>query len=187
MSCLLLALVFTASGWLPIAPRAMRLPGSPSMVLTTSSGVSRTRPVVLIDDDRPSQWPPARWYRAYRQRRREANLARKVEVKRLKAVHYSAQEGFCLSREESDEIRALSGRQADHYGEITPKGFSELGLRLGLDSSDSFADLGSGTGKVVLQAVSDFGCRSGVGVELARSRHEVALAGLRNAGGGVQN
>lgn len=62
------------------------------------------------------------------------------------------------------------------YGEITTAGFRTLAQRLRLRASDVFADLGSGHGKAVVQAVAEMGVRAGVGVEIAPPRHERAVA-----------
>ena len=62
------------------------------------------------------------------------------------------------------------------YGEITPAGFRTLAQRLRLSARDVFADLGSGHGKAVVQAVAEMGVRAGVGVEIAPPRHERAVA-----------
>ena len=64
------------------------------------------------------------------------------------------------------------------YGEITPIGFRKLAERLQLANSDRFVDLGSGLGRVVIQAAREFGVQSSCGVELAGSRHEIAMAAL---------
>ena len=144
--------------------------------LTSLPRVGPTR--LLAGDEVSSRWAHVRWYRRQQQRRQDAKAARKAEVARLKLVYAAAQEGHVLSQTERVAIRAVSGGQADHYGEITPKGFAEVGLRMGLTGTDCFADLGSGTGKVVLQSVADFGCRSAVGVEFAESRHQVAAEAL---------
>ena len=61
------------------------------------------------------------------------------------------------------------------YGEITPAGFRTLAQRLRLSARDVFADLGSGHGKAVVQAVAEMGVRAGVGVEIAPPRHERAV------------
>lgn len=61
------------------------------------------------------------------------------------------------------------------YGEITPAGFRTLAQRLRLSARDVFADLGSGHGKAVVQAVAEMGVRAGVGVEIAPPRHEHAV------------
>ena len=81
-----------------------------------------------------------------------------------------------LSGEEAELLQAASGPSGSTYGEITPYGFRTLMGACGLSASDSFVDLGSGAGAAVLQAAADFGVRHAVGVELAPSRHAVAIA-----------
>ena len=73
-------------------------------------------------------------------------------------------------QEQSGEAAALT------YGEITPRGFQTLAARLQLGPSETFADLGSGHGKAVAQAVTEFGVAGSVGVEITRSRHEMAAS-----------
>eukprot|EP00966_Prymnesium_polylepis_P186221 4316902-Prymnesium_polylepis.1 len=45
-----------------------------------------------------------------------------------------------------------------------------------MGASDTFADLGSGLGRACIQAVREFRVAKSVGVELAPSRHRLALA-----------
>ena len=111
-----------------------------------------------------------------------ARLLRKAaeaaELARLKAVYSAAEEGK-LGCNDTDVgvIRSIGGSNAAGYGELTPKGFSELGARLGLTADDRFVDLGSGTGKLVIQSVTEFGVASACGIELSTGRHERALLG----------
>ena len=72
-------------------------------------------------------------------------------------------------------INAIGGSSAATYGEITTLGFAQLAHRLKLGPDDVFADLGSGTGKTVLQAASEFGASRAWGVELSPSRHASAM------------
>ena len=72
-------------------------------------------------------------------------------------------------------INAIGGSSAATYGEITALGFAQLAHRLKLGPDDVFADLGSGTGKTVLQAASEFGASRAWGVELSPSRHASAM------------
>lgn len=60
------------------------------------------------------------------------------------------------------------------YGEITPEGVRMLLDLLQVDVNDTFYDLGSGTGKVVLQAFLTTPCRRAVGIELSTQRHHTA-------------
>ena len=73
-------------------------------------------------------------------------------------------------------IRLLNSSST--YGEITTKGFRELAKRIELYSGDCFLDMGSGVGRVVVQAALEFGCRSSLGVELSMTRHERAQQAL---------
>lgn len=76
----------------------------------------------------------------------------------------------------SDERSLFGGRKEHVYGEITTEGFRKLAQACGLGPSDVFVDLGSGLGAVVLQAAEEFRVRRSCGVELAPSRHRLALA-----------
>lgn len=101
-------------------------------------------------------------------------------------VRSAAAEGAFVSSAESAAIAAVGGRSAATYGEITRDGFAALAHdpRISLCADDVFADLGSGLGRSVFQAASDFGVRQAVGIEMAASRHALAaskLAGLRDA------
>ena len=64
------------------------------------------------------------------------------------------------------------------YGEITFASLHKFLTTLEAGELDSFYDLGSGTGKTVLQAALH-GLRSSTGVELVKERHEVAVAALQ--------
>ena len=87
------------------------------------------------------------------------------------------------------ELRLLqdpSGMRGSTYGEITPSGLRALMASCELASCDSFIDLGSGKGSCVLQAARDFHVRRSCGVELAPSRHRLAVAALAAADADVQ-
>jgi hypothetical protein len=96
---------------------------------------------------------------------------------RLWQIEAAANEGK-INEFEVMSVNAVGGPAAATYGEITPKGFCAMAMRLGLDSDSHFADLGSGTGKAVMQAASQFGVASAVGVELSSTRHEHAVRSL---------
>ena len=87
------------------------------------------------------------------------------------------------------ELRLLqdpSGMRGSTYGEITPSGLRALMASCELATCDSFIDLGSGKGSCVLQAARDFHVRRSCGVELAPSRHRLAVAALAAADADVQ-
>tara|TARA_B110001452_G_scaffold176068_2_gene147641 strand:+ start:630 stop:1391 length:762 start_codon:yes stop_codon:yes gene_type:complete len=91
------------------------------------------------------------------------------EAARLAAISAAVREGEILSPFGEPSLAAT-------YGEITPLGFQTLCSELKLGSSDVFADLGSGTGKAVCQAVEEYAVASAAGVELEPCRHARALA-----------
>lgn len=82
-----------------------------------------------------------------------------------------------LSARELAPIRAVGGPAADVYGELSSQGFRTLAKRIGLSPSDAFLDVGSGHGKLVLQA-GNFGVASSTGIEMSPSRHSAALRAL---------
>ena len=90
-----------------------------------------------------------------------------------------AMEAGQVSDIETAAVARVSGPRAATYGEITPKGFATLGMRLGLGPESHFADLGSGCGQAVIQAAEQFGVASACGVELAPSRHAQAVVALQ--------
>ncbi len=94
----------------------------------------------------------------------------------------------CLYREidgydipHADERLVRASRGSPTYGELTPSAVKKLVEYLGLNHRDSFYDLGSGTGKVVLQAAMTVPLRRAIGIELAPSRCKDARSILRQA------
>jgi hypothetical protein len=98
-----------------------------------------------------------------------------MAVRRL----YRGVDGFMISQQEETHVRAARGSPL--YGEITPMGVQRLLERLDLGERDTFYDLGSGVGKVVLQTAMTVRLRRCVGIELARSRVRTARSMLRRA------
>lgn len=75
----------------------------------------------------------------------------------------------------AQEERAVKrSKSSSLYGEITPSAAKQLFGYLELKPRDVFYDLGSGVGKVVMQAALSTKARKVVGVELARSRYKLA-------------
>ena len=80
------------------------------------------------------------------------------------------------------ERRRLSRQRGSlTYGELTPAGVRKLLDYLRLTDRDVFYDLGSGTGKVVLQAAMSVPLKKCVGIEIAASRVAAGRAVLREA------
>ena len=83
-----------------------------------------------------------------------------------------------------DELRLLgdqSGLGSSTYGEITSSGFQTLMVSCELAQSDQFVDLGSGRGICVLQAAREYHVHRACGIELAPSRHALAIQALAAA------
>jgi hypothetical protein len=64
------------------------------------------------------------------------------------------------------------------YGELTVAGSSTLFHALRIDEHSTFVDLGSGRGRVVLQAALESTARLAVGIELSQRRHAIAQRAL---------
>lgn len=81
----------------------------------------------------------------------------------------------------SEERRVLAARSSPTYGEIRPAALARLLDTLDLGVRDVLYDLGSGIGKVVVQAAMSVHVRRIVGVELVPSRHAIAERILERA------
>ena len=89
--------------------------------------------------------------------------------------HFERLGSKVMSQPDAVELERAGGVHAHTYGEVTPLGFRDLCERIDLHSDDIFVDCGSGTGRLVIQAVQEYGVRMGIGVELSRGRHNAAL------------
>ena len=98
---------------------------------------------------------------------------------RVRRLYRGERHGYFISPKEEETVRATKAEPT--YGEITPASVARLLDWLDLHEDDVLYDLGSGVGKVVLQAAMTAACRRVVGVELARSRHEIACEALEDA------
>lgn len=72
-----------------------------------------------------------------------------------------------------------SGSHAHHYGECTYDGARAILDALDIAPGSTFADLGSGVGKLTVQAYCERPIAAALGVELARERHDKAVEGWR--------
>jgi hypothetical protein len=72
------------------------------------------------------------------------------------------------------EIFKSVGFSNETYGEARPNLIREIIQRLKITQKDSFVDLGSGIGNVVMQVSMDTGCRA-VGIEKELGRHQAAV------------
>lgn len=97
----------------------------------------------------------------------------------LAEIYSEADSGFEIPDEEERQVRAARGDPL--YGELLPASVSALVAWLGLGEDDVFYDLGSGTGKVVVQVAMSAPVARCVGIELSASRCRIARAALRRA------
>jgi SAM-dependent methyltransferase len=91
--------------------------------------------------------------------------------------------GSAIPPVESDFIQAKGGNST--YGEITPGALTAILQRLAITKKDVLYDLGSGTGKVVMQSYLEFPFKKVVGIELSAQRYkhaQHALEGLKARG-----
>lgn len=63
------------------------------------------------------------------------------------------------------------------YGEVLPESFYELMLKQRKNVNDIFLDLGSGFGRVVLQASAQFEFTQSIGIEIDNTMNDLALSG----------
>lgn len=87
---------------------------------------------------------------------------------------YEGKGGYILPPEEADTIYKEGGHP--QYGEIPYESAAHILGDLKLTNQDVFYDLGAGTGKLVLQVYLTTPVRRSVGVELSKSRWQVADA-----------
>ena len=130
--------------------------------------LSAARPASTLDPIMMCDW------------RRRSSTSRRLEAARKAEAARAVAEGDTLLPAEAAAIAQASGPKAATYGEITASGFASLATRMDFGPATRFADLGSGTGKCVLQAVERNEVACACGVELAASRHAV---GMKTLGG----
>ena len=81
--------------------------------------------------------------------------------------------------------RLVQGHEASVYGEVLPEGIQTLldyiNEDMPLSKDDVFVDLGSGTGKIVLQVALSTCFKKVVGIELSETRHGHAVKAAAEA------
>ena len=87
--------------------------------------------------------------------------------------------GFDASAQDRDQLERSAGPGASIYGEILPQAARRLLRWFALDRDDVFADLGSGAGRLVIQAACETPVGRALGIELSADRHRAALAARR--------
>jgi hypothetical protein len=98
-----------------------------------------------------------------------------------KAVRRLFRDVWAYEIPKADERRVRASSGSPLYGEITPASVARLLDHLGVGEDDVLYDLGSGVGKMVIQAAMTVPLRGCVGVELSRTRHEAAEQALARA------
>ena len=92
---------------------------------------------------------------------------------------YRDVDGFEIADPEERRIERTRGSAT--YGEIMPAASVQLIDALELGPSDTFVDLGSGVGKLVITAALRSKVGRAIGVELGRKRHRDAVSVVRAA------
>ncbi len=92
---------------------------------------------------------------------------------------YRDVDGFAINA--GEERRIERTRSSATYGEIMPAASVQLIDALNLRATDTFVDLGSGVGKLVLTAALCSKVGRAIGVELGRERHRDAVSVVRAA------
>ena len=92
---------------------------------------------------------------------------------------YADRWGYDVTADEDRRVEATAGSST--YGEIMPSALDHLIDALDPDDRDTFFDLGSGLGKVVVQAAMTRTMKACVGIELVQGRHRVACEVLAQA------
>lgn len=102
------------------------------------------------------------------------------------SAQVESQSSFTAAKLPDEDIRRMQKLSAGQdqlawtNGEITFEGALRLGELLGVGPDDVFYDLGSGYGRLTLQAHLQWGVQRSVGVELSRERHNRALEAKGN-------
>lgn len=99
----------------------------------------------------------------------------------VRALALAAPQGEEAPPDDRWRVEAAGGDGAFAYGELDEASMARLLAWLRLGPDDALFDLGSGTGKVVLQAACTTAVGRAVGVELSPFRHRVAADTLARA------
>eukprot|EP00747_Dinoflagellata_sp_TGD_P165937 gnl/TRDRNA2_/TRDRNA2_187983_c0_seq1.p1 gnl/TRDRNA2_/TRDRNA2_187983_c0~~gnl/TRDRNA2_/TRDRNA2_187983_c0_seq1.p1 ORF type:complete len:299 (-),score=53.31 gnl/TRDRNA2_/TRDRNA2_187983_c0_seq1:90-986(-) len=95
------------------------------------------------------------------------------EVEAIIEQVYDGLDGSSISSEDVEKANA-TGTFMKTYGEFTEEGVAVLLKELSVSHDDVFCDLGSGAGKVVMQALLSAKPAQAFGIELSEFRHNVA-------------
>jgi len=96
------------------------------------------------------------------------------EVLEVLARAYDGLDGQRLNKDDLARASELGITFQKTYGEFTSEGVDVLLETLNVSSGDVFCDLGSGAGKVVMQAYLQRRPKEAIGIELSEARHKLA-------------
>ncbi|MBI5851735.1 MAG: hypothetical protein HZB39_12020 [Planctomycetes bacterium] len=91
-----------------------------------------------------------------------------------RALLRDAPNGYDVGADDRAALEWHAGKGAATYGELLPDAASALLAWLAPTTSDVFVDLGSGSGRLPIQAVCETAVGRAVGVELSTGRHAAA-------------
>ena len=113
--------------------------------------------------------------------REDGALAAEItaQLQTIDSIYESLPSGYQSKKPERDLLTRASGVDGATYGEIHPLGSARMLRWLHLKSSDRFLDLGSGTGRLPLQAAVTTSVGHAIGVELCPIRHQIACDAKR--------
>lgn len=101
------------------------------------------------------------------------------QLRAIDSVFASLPSGYQSAKAERELLERASGEDGATYGEIHPLGSARMLRWLRLGPDDQFVDLGSGTGRLPLQAAVTTAVGRAVGIELCPVRHEIACEAKR--------
>ncbi len=97
----------------------------------------------------------------------------------MNRIYKDLDDGFDIPREDAQKIKSSKGSAV--YGEINQQALSILLDYLKLKPKDTFYDLGSGVGKVIIQTGLSTNVGKAFGIELSLARYQEALLALEKA------
>eukprot|EP00629_Pelagomonadales_sp_RCC1024_P007189 CAMPEP_0119268612 /NCGR_PEP_ID=MMETSP1329-20130426/6340_1 /TAXON_ID=114041 /ORGANISM="Genus nov. species nov., Strain RCC1024" /LENGTH=250 /DNA_ID=CAMNT_0007268591 /DNA_START=167 /DNA_END=916 /DNA_ORIENTATION=- len=101
-------------------------------------------------------------------------FARRQRIDRALEAAWASLDGHCTDAAEEALVDAVAGEFGSTYGEVSCAGARTVFEALGLyddAAGATFADLGSGVGKMVAQAFLELDVAGAAGVELSPTRH----------------
>ena len=102
----------------------------------------------------------------------------------LDALYAGLPSGFDASAVDRDAVDRVAGEGAAVYGELLDDAARRLLTWLRPGPDDRLWDIGSGTGRLVIQAAWGTDVGGAYGVELSAERHAVAVAAPEETGRG---